>query len=117
MQLTDQEIDRLIDAEYGTEPVSKRLRRLLRADARQFGNVLVLEEGSKPVRDPRRPDRPATAPGFNPRPVPEIRWTPALVIKARHLGWSGAQLSIEAVKRAMPWAEDIEFAGHVDRNN
>jgi hypothetical protein len=113
--LTNKEIDRLIDAEYEDEPVSTKLRKELRADARRFGAVVIIEEGSQPSQvEPLPGHTEDDAPDMT---LPEVRWTPELVIRGRHLGWTAAQLSIEAIKQACPDFTNIEFNGHVDRNN
>jgi hypothetical protein len=94
------EIDVLIDAEFG-EPIPPEWRRQLRADVRKYGNMVVFKAGSvgECVDDPT----------VKPSPMPEVRTTPELVLRARHLGWTGAQMTIEAIKRARPDLRDIEF--------
>jgi hypothetical protein len=113
--LTNKEIDRLIDAEYGDEPVGPKLRKKLRADARRFGATVIIEEGAEPFQVEPLPGH--TEDDAPDRTLPEVRLAPELVIRAWHLGWTSAQLSIAALKHACPWAADISFNGHVDRNN
>jgi hypothetical protein len=118
--LTDKQIDELIDAEFG-QPLTPATRRRLRADVRAFGDMVIFEAGTMP--EDAEPLPGYTGPEMTAEEAqaamatPEIRVTPEMVIRARHLGWSGRQMMIECIKRAMPGASDIEFMGAVDRNN
>ena len=118
--LTNEQIDQLIDAEFG-QPLTPATRRRLRADVREFGDMVIFEAGTMPEDVEPLPGY--TGPEMTPeeakaaRATPEVRVTPEMVIRARHLGWSGRQMMIECIKRAMPGASDIKFMGAVDRNN
>ena len=111
--LTDEQIDQLIDAEFG-QPLTPATRRRLRADIREFGDMVIFDAGTMPEDVEKLPGYTGAEPM---RELPEIRVTPEMVIRARHLGWSGRQMMIECIKRAMPGASDIKFMGAVDRNN
>jgi hypothetical protein len=79
-ELTHDDIDELIDIEFNNEIISKEKRKLLHDDVRKLSNVIFSEQNSK-------------------YPI-EVRFTPTLILKGRHLGWSSGQLAIEAYKAA-----------------
>jgi hypothetical protein len=118
--LTDKQIDELIDAEF-KQPLTPATRRALRADVRAFGDMVVSEAGTMLISEAGTGFRVEKLPGHTGaepmHEIPEIRVSPEMVIRARHLGWSGRQMMIECIKHAMPGASDIEFMGAVDRNN